>query len=322
MAVALLIIGIAAVIGCLWLVIQLINEKLTALTQQAAKSNVQLVDEERKARVAAEQFKADLGAVRVEIANLKELHVKVGELNDLLKPQQLRGELGEVIVRSLIADKLPRGQYEEDYTFADGKRVEFAIKLNDRFIPVDSKLQLESYRRLREADEPRRAAARAEFKRAVKQKIDEVKTYIRPAEGTYEFALMVIPSEAVYYDLVAQKDFLEEGGLYEYARAQRVFLVSPLTFWAYLTAIAHGLRGLEIGRRAEDILSGLQTLATKVRHFSQDAFRILGGHLRNAAGQYDEAQRSLQQIEEALTALERLEDDRSEAARDLGLSRV
>ena len=295
---------------------RLISEKLVLLTQRSVQEleererliraqNAQILEEERKTTQAVSQFSTDLGTITAQIANLQQLQHQIGELNDLLKPQQLRGELGEVIVRMLIADKLPKGQYEEDYTFADGKKVEFAIRLNDRLIPVDAKLQLEDFKRMREAEERQRPAYRAEWKRTVKQKIDEVKQYIRPEEGTYNFAFMVVPSEAVYYELIGSKDFLEDGGLYEYAQRQNVFLVSPLTFWAYLTAVAHGLQGLEIGRRAEEILTELQALATKLRNFSQDEFRILGGHLRNAATQYEQAERKLRDIEDGFTSLER-----------------
>jgi len=305
---------------------RLVSEKLTVLTHHAAQelqsrerliqqTHGQLLEEQRKATEALVAFQRDVGAIAKQIQSLGELQGKVGELNDLLKPQQLRGELGEVIVRSLIADKLPASQYEEEYTFSDGKKVEFALRLGDRLIPIDSKLQLEDFKRLRDAaDERTRQACRAELKRKVKQKIDEVKQYIRPEEGTYNFALMVIPSEAVYYELIAQKEFVQEAGLYEYAKAQHVFLVSPMTFWAYLTVIAQGLRGLEIGRRAEEILAGLQMLAGKVRGFSQDEFRVLGTHLRNAGVQYEEAQRRLREVEEGLSALERLEPPASLSA--------
>lgn len=297
---------------------RLVREKLAALTEQAAKelaarerliqqSRTELVEQQRLATEAVEHFKTDLGRVTTQIASLSELHAKVGELNDLLKPQQLRGELGEVIVRTLIEDKLPRAQYEEEYAFADGKRVEFVVRLNERLVPIDSKLQLEDFKRMREAPEAERPRYRTEFKRTVKQKIDEVKTYIRPEEGTHNFALMVIPSEAVFYDIIAHKDFLEESGLFEYARSVNVFLVSPLTFWAYLTAIAQGLRGLEIERRAEDILANLQSLSAAVRSFAAAEFRLVGEHLRNASNKYDEAKDRLRSIEQGLVTLERVE---------------
>ncbi len=296
----------------------LITRELTAITRKTVEEvqnreqvikegHTQLVEQQELARKAAEQFNRSLGSVATQIQDLTGLQQKVGELNDLLKPQQLRGELGEVIVRTLISDKLPSSHYEEDYTFRDGKKVEFVIKLDGKLIPVDSKLQLEDFKRMREAPQEQRQAYRATFKRSVKQKIDEVRMYIRPQEGTYNFALMAIPSEAVFYELIANKDFVEEGGLYDYARSQNVFLVSPLTFWAYLTAISHGLQGLEIGRRAEEILSGLQSLASKIREFSDSEFRVLGDQLRNATHNYDAAREKVRVIEADLVSLERLE---------------
>jgi len=246
-----------------------------------------------------------VGKVEAQIKGLYDLPGKIGELNDLLKPQQLRGELGEVIVRNLLADKLPK-QYEEEHAFSDGKKVEFVIRLRDRLIPVDSKLQLEDFKRMRQSDERQRPALRTEFKRKVRQKIDEVQQYIRPQEGTTNYALMVIPSEAVFYELVANKDFTEQGGLYDYAQGQRVFLTSPLTFWAYLTTIEHGLKGLEIEHRAEEILASLQTLAASIRSFAQEEFRKVGVHLRNANSQYDQAERAIKDVEHALTNVERL----------------
>jgi len=296
---------------------KLVGEKLGAMTQQATREvearerfikvqHAELLEQQRRASEAVENFKTDLGMVKAQITSLGELQSKVGELNDLLKPQQLRGELGEVIVRTLIEDKLPRAQYEEEHTFTDGKKVEFVIRLNDRLVPIDSKLQLEDFKRMREAPEAERARCRTEFKRNVKHKIDEVKAYIRPDEGTHNFALMVIPSEAVFYDIIAHKDFLDENGLFEYARSVNVFLVSPLTFWAYLTAIAQGLRGLEIERRAEEILANLQSLSGAVRGFAGAEFRLLGDHLRNASNKYEEAKERLRGIEQGLAALERV----------------
>lgn len=297
---------------------RLINDKLSVLINQATQelktredviknTRHELVAQQTQASNTIAQINQDVGTVTTKLASLSELQTQVGELNDLLKPQQLRGELGEVIIRMLIADKLPSSQYEEDYTFADGKKVEFVIRLNDKLIPVDSKLQLEDFKRLRGAPEERRSAYRTEFKRTVKQKIDEVKSYIKPTEGTYNFALMAIPSEAVFYELIANPDFVEDGGLYDYARSQNVFLVSPLTFWAYLTAIAQGLQGLEVGRRAEEILSGLQTLASKIRDFANTEFRVLGDQLGYVAKNYGDAMKKIRIIEGDLTSLERLE---------------
>jgi DNA recombination protein RmuC len=300
----------------------LIRDKLGAFEQAAErqlKEREQVIQEKSEELFKQHQqtiqhitkIHEGFGKVQTEIQGLRELQSRVGELNDLLKPQQLRGELGEVIVRNLLADKLPK-QYEEEHTFSDGKKVEFAIRLNEKLIPVDSKLQLEDYKRMREAEERQRPALRTEFKRKVRQKIDEVKQYIRPQEGTTNFALMVIPSEAVFYELVANKDFTEDGGLYEYAQTHHVFLTSPLTFWAYLTTIAQGLKGLEIEHRAEEVLASLQTLTARIRNFAQEEFRKLGVHLRNANSQYDQAEQALKDVEQALTHVERIGASRQE----------
>ena len=295
---------------------RLVSQKMNILTNKATEElearekliregHAELVEQQQRHTTAAETFSRKLGEVTTQITSLSDLQSKVGELNDLLKPQQLRGELGEVIVRNLLADKLPK-QYEEEYTFSDGKKVEFVIRLSDKLIPVDSKQIVEDYKRVRDADERQRPALRTEFKRKVRQKIDEVKQYIRPQEGTTNFALMVIPSEAVFYELVASKDFTEDGGLYGYAQAQHVFLTSPLTFWAYLTTIAQGLKGLEIEHRAEEVLASLQNLAAQIHSFVQEEFRKLGMHLHNANSQYDQAEKALKDVEQTLTGLERL----------------
>ena len=118
--------------------------------------------------------------------------------------------------------------------------------------------------------------------------------------------MRVIPSEAVFYELVANKDFTQDGGLYEYAQAKNVFLTSPLTFWAYLVTIAQGLKGLEIEHRAEEVLASLQMLSGQIRSFAQEEFRKLGSHLRNATSQYDQAEKALKDVEQALTNVERL----------------
>ncbi len=295
---------------------QVMRQKLDAIEQTAdrhLKEREAVIKQQNEERLKHSQeaiqrineIHQGFGRVQTQLLGLRDLQGKVGELNDLLKPQQLRGELGEVIVRNLLADKLPK-QYEEDYTFSDGKKVEFVIHLSEKLIPVDSKFQIEDYKRVREADERQRPALRTEFKRKVRQKIDEVKQYIRPQERTTNFALMVIPSEAVFYELVANKDFTEDGGLYDYARTQHVFLTSPLTFWAYVTTIAQGLKGLEIEHRAEEVLASLQNLAAQIRSFIQEEFRKLGMHLHNANSQYDQAEKALKDVEQTLTGLERL----------------
>jgi len=285
-----------------------VKRELEAREKLLRAAHEEITEEERKAREAAERFHEAIGAVQKEIEALRDLKPSVSELTDLLKPQQLRGELGEVIVRALIQDKLAGDQYVENFTFSDGKQVEFVIRLNTRLIPVDSKLPLDDFKRMREAtDERQRHLYRNEFKRTLKREIDKVKEYIRPEEGTFNFAIMVIPSEAVFYEVIAGKEFREGDGIYQYAISQQVFLTSPNTFWANLTAIQQGLRGVEIERHAEQILAYLQTLANDIRNFSKDEFEVLGKHLKDAWSKFTDAERILRNIQDDLAKLERLE---------------
>lgn len=283
------------------------KDKLDQSKELFERTRTQLLEQQQQATATTGNIHTKIGEVATQLQGLRDLSTKVGELGDLLKPQQLRGELGEVVVRNLISDKLPQSLYEEDHCFSDGKKVEFVIRLNSKLVPIDSKLQLEDFRRIRESEEANRPAMRAQFKRAVKQKIDEVKQYIKPTENTYNFALMVIPSEAVFYELIGSQDFVQEGGLYDYARSQNVFLVSPLTFWAYLESISQGLRGLEIEKRAEEILSGLQSLVVSIRDFSSSEFRVLGEQLRNANNNYVEAKSKLDEIQQDVSFLQKID---------------
>jgi DNA recombination protein RmuC len=181
---------------------------------------------------------------------------------------------------------------------------------------VDAKLQLEDFKRLRAAEGSEQKTLRTEFKRKIRQKIDEVRQYIKPEEGTFNFAIMAVPSEAVYYEIIANPEFSEGQDLSSYARAQNVVLVSPSTLWAYLMVIAEGLRGLEFERRASEILDSIKTLSGVARDLYEKEFNVLGSHLRNALGQYDNSERRIRRIKDDLEALERAE------TQQIGVERV
>jgi len=140
---------------------------------------------------------------------------------------------------------------------------------------------------------------RREFRRSLKARVDEIAgKYIRPDEGTYEFALMYVPAENVYYEAVVRGEELESGeSVVGYALARKVLLVSPNTFYAYLAAVLHGLRGLEVGARAKEILESLGALSQDFGRF-QRAFELVGTHLANAQRQYEEAGKQGERIVE------------------------
>ena len=214
-------------------------------------------------------------------------------LEQALRPPKARGGFGELLLANLLGDRLPTGAYELEYGFRDGQRVDAVIKV-DRLVPVDAKFPLDNFERLVEAesDEHRVLAERA-FARDLKVHVDAIaQKYIRPDEGTYDFALMYLPSEGVYYELVCGKT----GALLSYAHDKRVFPVSPTTFTSQLQVIALGLKGMQIEHRAQEVMAYCAQLQNDFGRFRDD-FQVVGKHLGNAQSKWAEADRRLDRVE-------------------------
>ncbi|MGE5235860.1 MAG: DNA recombination protein RmuC [Acidobacteriota bacterium] len=237
------------------------------------------------------ELKGQLGQVAQMAARMEALGREIDELQGILKAPKLRGTLGEAQLEEFLRQVLPPAFWETQFRFADGQIVDAVIRLRDHLVPIDAKFPLESFRRLlAAADEPTRKTAHREFERAVKGRIDEIADkYIRPGEGTYEFALMFIPAENIYYEVIIRDDNLgESGSLLEYATSRRVVPVSPNSFYAYLSTIVTGLKGMQVEARAREILVELGRLQREFARFSE-AFRLVGRHLSSAQGKYEEA---------------------------------
>src|SRR5947208_1118110 len=146
---------------------------------------------------------------------------------------------------------LPARHFTLQHTFQNGERVDAVVRLGPALVPVDAKFPLEDFRRLLEAgDDETRTRARRAFVARVRKHIDDVATkYILPDEGTYDFALMYVPAENVYYEAIVRDDGGNDRELSAYALERKVIPVSPNCFYAYLQAIVLGLRGLRIEAR-------------------------------------------------------------------------
>jgi DNA recombination protein RmuC len=259
-------------------------------------SQIQHVDS--VSRASFERLARDLGELNRATQQMMEVGRTITSLENLLRPPQLRGGMGETLLAELLAQILP-GHFELQHRFKSGERVDAVIRLGNRLAPVDAKFPLESFRRLAESrDEELARKERKAFIRTLKAHVDAIaQKYILPDEGTYDFALMYIPAENVYYETVL-KD--EEGeGLYPYALQKRVIPVSPNSFYAYLQVIIHGLKGLHIEEKAREIVDYLARLRADEERFRQD-FETLGMHLENARKKYEEAQRKLVRFEDKL----------------------
>ena len=210
-------------------------------------------------------------------------------MQSILGGAKSRGIFGEATLEKLLEDALPRAVYEMQFRFGTGDIVDAIIRIEERILCIDSKFPLDSYRRFLESGEDHRR----EFAVAVKQHADSIcKKYILPDEHTLDYALMFVPSESVYYEMLKTEDG-KGGRLDDYCRARHVLAVSPNTCFAYLGAIATSLRGMKVEENARKLMASLAGLEKQMELFVT-VFDKLGTHLRNAGQSYEDADSRLQ----------------------------
>lgn len=217
-------------------------------------------------------------------------------LQSILGGAKTRGTLGEVTLERLLQDALPQGAYATQHKFpSTGAIVDAIVRSGERLLSIDSKFPLEAYRRLIESGDD----ARRDFSIAVRKHADSIaEKYILPDENTFDYALMFVPSEGVYYELLMTHDS-KYGRLDEYCRGKRVFPVSPNTFYACLSAVAISLQGQKIEENARQLLAGMAGLKKQLETFV-DLYEKLGGHLRHAQQCYEEADSRLTRARNSL----------------------
>ncbi|MBU0703761.1 MAG: DNA recombination protein RmuC [Chloroflexi bacterium] len=236
-----------------------------------------------------------IGKVTEATNKILELGQDITALQSILSAPKPRGGLGEILLGNLLAQVLPGERYCLQHTFGDGSRVDAAIFLADHVVPIDSKFPLENFQRILDAqDDKERASARRAFIHDARKRVDETAKYIQPDEGTFEFALMYIPAENVYYEILTAKD------LFEYALEQHVIPVSPNSFFAYLNVIVFGLRGLDIEEKAHLLMGQLSRLKKDFGDV-HGAYDTLGKHITNAQSKYNEVDVKLGRFGEKLT---------------------
>jgi DNA recombination protein RmuC len=253
------------------------------------------------------QIHERLGEVTQATAEMIERAKELGRLEQALRPPKARGGFGELLLENLLRDRLPPDAYELQYTFSTGDRVDAVIRA-DQLVPVDAKFPLDNFERMVAAeDEASQQLHEKAFARDVKGHIDAIAAkYVLPAEGTYDWALMYLPAEAIYYELVSGKT----GALLSYAHQKRVFPVSATTFTAYLQVIAFGLKGMQIERTAHEVMAYCAALQKDFTKFKED-FELVGTHLSRAQSKYAEADKRLDRFE---TKLDRATDQQVESA--------
>jgi len=222
-------------------------------------------------------------------------------LQSVLGGAKTRGILGEVTLERMLEDALPRGAYATQYRFTStGAIVDAIVRSGERLLSIDSKFPLEAYRRLDDGGEE----ARREFCQAVRAHADSIaKKYILPSENTFDYAMMFVPSEGVYYELLMSSD-AKYGQLDEYCRGKKVIPVSPNTFYACLSAVAMSLQSQKIEENARQLMAGLAGLKKQFDEFGT-AYEKVGNHLRNAQQRFEDATGKLNRANASLEQMTR-----------------
>ncbi len=238
-----------------------------------------------------------LGRLEETNRQIYEISKDISGLQDLLRAPKFRGQMGETLLGNLLAQVLPKDHYSLQHQFKSGETVDAVIRLGANIVPVDAKFPLENFQGfLKAAGEDEKNGFSRKFIADVKNRINEIAgKYILADEGTFDFALMYIPAENVYYEATIKQDLLG------YALQKKVIPVSPNTLYAYLQVICLGLKGLQVERNAKEILASLGRLQQDLTRFSED-FRLVGSHVKNALQKYTDAEKRLEKFQDKLSA--------------------
>lgn len=275
---------------------------LTLIQQQMAQLQKELGGRMNETNQAfREQHQSVTGIVRDITSHMSKVEeisrqvlsetTELQKLQQILKNPKQRGVLGEYFLENLLKNVLPPDNYQMQYRFLDGEIVDAAVFVKDKIVPIDSKFSLENYNRLAVEENPaERDKYEREFVSDLKKRVVETSKYIRPNEGTMDFAFMFIPHEAIYYDLLVNKIGTigedTENIIQRAASKYHVLVVSPTSFLAYLQTVLQGLRALKIEEEAREIQKRVDELKKHLGAYEK-YHTSLGGHLQTAVNQYN-----------------------------------
>ena len=269
------------------------------MTQSTSSTSAVLQNQFRESARLISEVSSRLVEVTKTNAQILDFSKQMQSLENILKNPKQRGVLGEYFLETLLGNVLQPTQYRMQYRFAGGEIVDAAVFYRDRIIPVDAKFSLENYNRMVSApDAAQRESAEREFRIDVKKRIDETSKYIRPADGTTDFALMFVPAEGVYYNLLVYNggSGVRIQDLVEYAFAKHVIIVSPTSFFAYLETVLMGLRAQSVEDGVREIVKRVHELDRHLRRFGEGREK-LGRRISSSVSAYNGAMKEFGKID-------------------------
>ncbi|OGD83894.1 hypothetical protein A3A54_01965 [Candidatus Curtissbacteria bacterium RIFCSPLOWO2_01_FULL_39_62] len=255
-----------------------------------------------------------ISGVSKSVGEMTELGRSMKDLQEFLRSPKMRGQIGEAVLKDILGQALPKQHFHLQYAFKGGEIVDAAIQLEQGIIPIDAKFPMENFRKMTKAREEKdQAIHRKAFISDVKKHIDAISTkYIRPQEGTLDFALMYIPSEPVYYEMISNAPELDD-----YAYRKRVRPVSPSTMYAYLRAIIMSLEGSKIEAQAGQILAALREIGDETDKFG-GSLSVLTKHIKNAAASSDDVNTRFSRLSSKISTVQTIESHKTKGLKPKG----
>jgi len=252
-------------------------------------------------------FTKEATQIREEMKQVQESVKDVSSFQDIFKAPKLRGQWGEASLEHILSQHFPAELYKKQYLFSSGDQVDAVLSLpNGRILPIDSKFPAENFSKMVEAEGGEKELFKKKFIEDVKGHIDKIAAkYIIPSESTVEFALMYIPAEAIYYEIV--NNLGKEFDLAGHAMSKKVVMTSPNTIYLALRTIEHWFKDTQISRQAQDILKRLDRIQQDAGKLMQD-FRKLGSHLNNAKSAYDNSEKRLSMFSDKVERLKEFKE--------------
>jgi DNA recombination protein RmuC len=278
----------------------LIKQDLQGMSQMLSQSQSHMNDRLDKAA-------AVFGGLQNELGKMQELGRSLKDIQDVLKSPKLRGNIGEQLMADLIKQQIPRSSYALQYAFRSGEKVDAVIKTKNGYIPIDSKFPVENYLKyVQEENETLKARFHKDFESDVKKHIQVIaKKYILPTEGTVDFALMYVPGDAVWANIMS------ETNLSDYAASQRVYLVSPHSFYYFLRTVLLSLEGQLIEEKAKEVMNHLRAIQGDAHKFGSDLL-LVNKHITNAKNASESAVSSYTRLSGRIDSANRLTGEATE----------
>ncbi|HSH31128.1 MAG TPA: DNA recombination protein RmuC [Candidatus Saccharimonadales bacterium] len=282
----LLVVVIIILLAGFGLVVYLLNQKMAELKndsgigllkQDLVGMNAQITGTTKEINDRLNQAASYMMGVQTELGKMAEIGRSMKDLQDFLRSPKLRGNVGEQVLRDLLEQMIPKRNFSLQYGFKSGEKVDAIVKTKNGLIPIDAKFPMENFSRGMAADnEDDKARFMHEFSKDVRKHLTSIaRKYIVPGEGTVDFALMYVPSESIYYEIICNTD-LQNSGI-----EQKVYMVSPNTFYYFLQTIMLALEGEKVEEKAKLVLQALKGIQQDARKFGAE-LELVGGHLTRA----------------------------------------